>query len=114
MGLGDMENSFLLTMSMPLDFGASGNTPQITAQVGRDTQGNYSEQAGISGTAGQDRQYGYSANFGHDGANHSKSAALNGQYTGGRAMLSAALGRGDGYTSASMGASGTVVAHAEA
>lgn len=57
MGLGDMENSFLLTMSMPLDFGASGNTPQITAQVGRDTQGNYSEQAGISGTAGQDRQY---------------------------------------------------------
>ncbi|WP_233453220.1 fimbria/pilus outer membrane usher protein [Pseudomonas carnis] len=113
MGLGDMENSFLLTMSMPLDFGASGNTPQITAQVGRDTQGNYSEQAGISGTAGQDRQYGYSANFGHDGANHSKSAALNGQYTGGRAMLSAALGRGDGYTSASMGASGTVVAHAE-
>jgi outer membrane usher protein len=112
MGLGDMQNSFLLTMSMPLEFGASGHSPQITAQVGRDSEGNYSEQAGISGTAGDDRQYGYGATFGHDGASNSKSAALNGQYTGARAMLSAALGRGDGYTSASVGASGTVVAHA--
>jgi outer membrane usher protein len=113
MGLGDMENSFLLTMSMPLEFGGSGYGPQVTAQLGRDTRGNYSEQAGISGTAGQDRQYGYGATFGHDGASNTKSAALNGQYTGARAMLSAALGRGDGYTSASVGASGTVVAHGD-
>jgi outer membrane usher protein len=113
MGLGDMENSYLLTMSMPLEFGASGYSPQLTAQVGRDTRGHYNEQAGISGTAGEDRQYGYGATFGHDGASGSKSAALNGQYTGARAMLSAALGRGDGYTSASVGASGTLVAHAE-
>ncbi|MBJ2253987.1 fimbrial biogenesis outer membrane usher protein [Pseudomonas sp. MF6784] len=113
MGLGDMENSFLLTMSMPLEFGGPGFSPQMTAQVGRDSQGNYSEQAGISGTAGEDRQYGYGATVGHDGASNSKSAALNGQYTGARAMLSAALGRGDGYTSASVGASGSVVAHAD-
>lgn len=113
MGLGDMENSFLLTMSMPLEFGGSGYGPQMTAQVGRDTRGNYSEQAGISGTAGDDRQYGYGATFGHDGGSNSKSVALNGQYTGARAMLSAALGRGDGYTSASLGASGTLVAHAD-
>ncbi|MFO2463026.1 fimbrial biogenesis outer membrane usher protein [Pseudomonas sp. 15FMM2] len=110
-GLGDMENSFLLTMSMPLEFGASRFAPQLTAQVGRDSQGHFNEQAGISGTAGEDRQYGYSATIGHDGASRNKSASLNGQYTGARAMLSAALGRGDGYTSASFGASGTVVAH---
>ncbi|WP_256666248.1 fimbria/pilus outer membrane usher protein [Pseudomonas sp. KBS0710] len=111
MGLGDMQNSFLLTLSMPLEFGGSGYGPQMTAQVGRDTRGNYSEQAGISGTAGEDRQYGYGATFGHDGGSNTKSVALNGQYTGARSMLSAALGRGDGYTSASLGASGTLVAH---
>ncbi|ANF87717.1 fimbrial protein [Pseudomonas antarctica] len=112
-GMGDMENSFLLTMSMPLELGGSGYGPQMTAQVGRDTRGNYSEQVGISGTAGEDRQYGYGATFGHDGGSSSKSAAFNGQYTGARAMLNAALGYGDGYTSTSLGASGTVVAHSE-
>lgn len=111
-GLGDMENSFLLTLSMPLEFGNSGSDVQLMTQVGRDTQGNFNEQVGVSGSAGDDRQYGYGATFSHDGASNSKSASLNGQYTGARAMLSAALGRGDGYTSMSLGASGTVVAHA--
>lgn len=111
LGLGDMENSFLLTMSMPLEFGASSFGPQLTAQVGRDTRGNFNQQAGVSGTAGEDRQYGYGVNFAHDGASNNKSASLNGQYTGARAMLTAALGRGDGYTSTSLGASGTLVAH---
>lgn len=111
-GLGKMENSLLLTMSMPLEFGSSPFSPQMTAQVGRDTEGNFSEQTGISGSAGEDRQYGYSATFSHDGGSNTKSASLNGQYTGASAMLSAALGRGDGYTSTSLGAIGTVVAHA--
>ncbi|WP_095169698.1 fimbria/pilus outer membrane usher protein [Pseudomonas sp. Irchel 3H3] len=112
-GLGDMENSLLLTMSMPLEFGASRFGPQLTAQVGRDTRGHFNEQAGISGSAGEDRQYGYGASFAHDSASNSKSSSLNGQYTGARSMLSAALGRGDGYTSMSLGASGTMVAHAD-
>lgn len=113
MGLGDMENSYLLTMSMPLEFGGSGYGPQLMSQVGRDTQGHYNQQVSLSGTAGADRQYGYGATIGHDGAGNSNNATFNGQYTGASTMLSASVGRGEGYTSTSVGASGTVVAHSE-
>ena len=113
MGLGELENSLLLTLSMPLDFGNRGLGPQLTAQVGRDSQGHFNQQAGVSGTTGEDGQYGYGATVGHDGAGNTNNASLNGQYTGARAMLTAALGRGEGYTSASVGASGTIVAHAD-
>ncbi len=111
-GLGEMQDTLLFTLNMPLEFGSSGNSPQLSAQVGRDAQGNYSQQASISGSAGEDHQYGYGATVGHDGAGNTNTTSLNGQYTGARAMLSAALSRGEGYTSTSVGASGTVVAHA--
>jgi outer membrane usher protein len=107
-GHGDMMNRVLLTMSIPL--GAAGEGPQLTAQAGRDPYGKINQQATLSGTAGEDRQYGYGATFGRDSAGK-LSTALNGQYTGSSAMLTGSLGRGDGYRSASLGMSGTVVAH---
>ncbi|MDM0004056.1 fimbria/pilus outer membrane usher protein [Variovorax sp. J22G73] len=107
-GHGDMMNRVLLTMSIPL--GALGEGPQLTAQAGRDPYGKTNQQATLSGTAGEDRQYGYGATFGRDSAGK-LSTALNGQYTGPSAMLTGSLGRGDGYRSASFGMSGTVVAH---
>ncbi|MBT9266238.1 fimbrial biogenesis outer membrane usher protein [Pseudomonas sp. MG-9] len=110
-GLGDMQNSFLLTLSMPLEFGASVFSPQMTAQIGRDAQGNFDQQVGITGSAGEDRQFGYGANFSHDGASHTKSASVNGQYAGAQSTLNASLGRGANYTSMSLGASGSLVAH---
>jgi outer membrane usher protein len=107
-GHGDMMNRVLLTMSIPL--GASGEGPQLTTQASRDPYGKTHQQATLSGTAGEDRQYGYGATFGRDSAGK-LSTALNGQYTGSSAMLTGSLGRGDGYRSASLGMSGTVVAH---
>lgn len=112
-GLGDMQNSFLLTVSMPLEFGASVFSPQMTAQIGRDAQGNFDQQVGINGSTGENRQFGYGANFSHDGGSRTKSASVNGQYTGARTMLNASLGRGADYTSMSLGASGTLVAHSD-
>ena len=38
-GFGDMENTLLFTVSMPLEFGSSANVPQLSARMGRDSQG---------------------------------------------------------------------------
>ncbi len=110
-GLSDMQNSILLTMSMPLEFGASVFSPNMTAQVGRDAQGNFDQQVGINGSAGERHEYGYGANFSHDGASNTKSASVNGQYVGAWSTLNASLGHGANYTSMSLGASGSLVAH---
>jgi outer membrane usher protein len=87
-GHGDMMNRVLLTMSIPL--GASGEGPQLTTQASRDPYGKTHQQATLSGTAGEDRQYGYGATFGRDSAGK-LSTALNGQYTGSSAMLTGSL-----------------------
>ncbi|MDE1907815.1 MAG: fimbrial biogenesis outer membrane usher protein [Pseudomonas sp.] len=110
-GLGGMQNSMLFTVSLPLGFGDSINRPQLSARVMRDTGGSVSQQATVSGTAGQDRQYSYSATAGHDGASASNSTALNGQYTGSKAIVGGTLNNGQGYNSLSLNASGSVVAH---
>ncbi|WP_073526529.1 fimbria/pilus outer membrane usher protein [Pseudomonas fluorescens] len=110
-GLGEMDNSLLFTVSMPLEFGKSSNQPQLSARVLRDARGQYSEQATLSGTAGEDRQYQYSLTGGHEGASGSNSTSVNGQYIGPKAVVGATLSRGEGYDSLSVNASGSVVAH---
>jgi outer membrane usher protein len=110
-GLGEMDNSLLFTMSMPLAFGASTNQPQLSTRLMRDTNSQYSEQATLSGTAGEDRQYSYSLTGGHEGATRSNSTSVNGQYTGSKALVGATVSRGEGYDSLSVNASGSVVAH---
>jgi outer membrane usher protein len=108
---GGMENRLLLSMNLPLGSNASANVPQIAAQLSRNTDGRYSQLATISGTAGEERQYGYGASVSRDGASGTGSGTLNGQYTGSRAFMGASIGRGKDYTSASFTMSGSVVAH---
>ncbi|MDF3162815.1 fimbrial biogenesis outer membrane usher protein [Pseudomonas proteolytica] len=110
-GQGDMQNTLLFTASMPLELGASYNSPQLSARVGRDSQGHYSQQASLSGGAGEDREYGYSLTAGRDGANRSTSTSASAQYQGPKARINGTLSQGDGYTSASLGGGGTIVAH---
>ncbi|QQZ38723.1 fimbrial biogenesis outer membrane usher protein [Pseudomonas sp. SK2] len=110
-GLGDMQNSFLLTITLPLEFGPSVFSPQMTAQIGRDARGNFDQQVGINGSYGGNRQFSYGANISHNGASQTKSASINGQYVGARSTLNASVGRGTDYTSMSLGASGSLVAH---
>ncbi|NVZ18025.1 fimbrial biogenesis outer membrane usher protein [Pseudomonas costantinii] len=112
-GLGEMDNSLLFTVSMPLEFGKSRSQPQLSARVMRDNQGNYSEQATLSGTAGEDREYQYSLTGSHDGASRTNSTSVNGQYIGPKAIVGGTVSRGEGYDSLSLNASGSVVAHPE-
>ncbi|WP_230521852.1 fimbria/pilus outer membrane usher protein [Janthinobacterium sp. EB271-G4-7A] len=106
---GGMESRIQLTLSMPLGGNDSLSAPQMSAQVSRDTDGRYSQLATLSGSAGEERQFGYGASVSRNGS--STSSSLNGQYTGAQAMVGAAVGRGTGYSSASVSMSGSVVAH---
>lgn len=112
-GLGDMDNSLLFSVSMPLEFGKRASAAQLSTQFSRDTNGHYSEQATVSGSAGAYREYGYSLTAGHQGASSSTSTSVNGQYTGSKAQVGATLSNGDNYNSLSLTASGSVVAHPE-
>ncbi|OPA97063.1 fimbrial protein [Pseudomonas fluorescens] len=110
-GLGEMDNSLLFTVSMPLEFGSSTSSPQLSARVLRDTQNSFSEQATLSGTAGDDRQYNYSLTGSHEGTNRTNSTSANGQYTGSKAIVGATVSQGEGYSGVSVSASGSIVAH---
>ena len=110
-GQGDMDSSLLFTLSMPIEFGSSVNRPQLSARVIRDTNNQYSEQATLSGTAGEDRQYSYGVTAGHDGGSRSNSTSVTGQYTSPKALVGGSVSRGEDYDSLSLNASGSVVAH---
>lgn len=110
-GFGDMENTLLFTVSMPLEFGSSANVPQLSARMGRDSQGHYNQQATVSGSAGEDREYGYSLTAGREGMSRSTSTSVNGQYQGSKMRVNGSLSQGDGYSSASVGGGGAIVAH---
>ncbi|MCA1859206.1 fimbria/pilus outer membrane usher protein [Janthinobacterium sp. HSC-3S05] len=106
---GGMESRIQLTLSMPLGGNDSLYRPQMSAQVSRDTDGRYDQLATLSGSAGEERQFSYGASVSRNGS--SNSSTLNGQYTGAQAMVGASVGRGTGYSSASVSMSGSVVAH---
>lgn len=111
-GVGDMQNSVSLSVSMPLDFGAkSGFSPQLQLRMDRTPDGKYNESATYSDVAGTDREYNYSATATHDGAGRTNSTAVSGQYIGSKSTLGASLSHGDGYDSVLLSASGSVVAH---
>ncbi len=110
-GLGDMDNTLLFTASMPLEFSSQYNVPQLSARLGRDSQGFYNQQASVSGSAGEDRRYGYSLTGSRDGMDRATSTSASAQYQGEKMRVNGALNQGDGYISASMGGGGTIVAH---
>ncbi|SDJ30760.1 outer membrane usher protein [Pseudomonas delhiensis] len=111
MSEGDMQNSLMLTVSMPLKFGDSTYRPQLSASVGRDASGEYNEQVTLSGTAGKARQVSYGITGSHQGASNGTSTSVNGQYIGSKAIAGGTLSQGDGYQSVSLNMSGSVIAH---
>jgi outer membrane usher protein len=110
-GLAEMQTTELFTVSMPIGFGSSSNTPQFSGRLARDSQGNYSQQASVSGSAGEDQQYGYSLTADRDGASQSTDTSVSGQYMGSKARVNGSLSEGDGYSSLSLGGGGTIVVH---
>lgn len=109
-GQGEMETTLMFNMSIPLSGLNYSNTPNMTVSLNRDGEGNYGQQVGISGTAGQEHQYNYGATVSHYKDSQS-SSSLNGQYISPLANLNGALSKGQNYNSLSAGANGTLLAY---
>lgn len=111
-GLGELQSSLLFTLSMPLEFGSSySNPPQLSARLGRDNRGDYNQQVSVSGSAGEDREYGYSLTADRVGGSRATNTSVGGQYMGSKVRLNGSLSQGDGYSNASLGGGGSVVVH---
>ena len=110
-GNGKFENSWLLNVSIPFSsYGFKTNAPTLRAQLGRDTNGKMSEQVALSGTVGSGKQFSYGLDATHH-ASSGNSGTVSGSYRSPWSMMSASYGKGNHYSSASAGMSGTVIAH---
>lgn len=109
-GTGQNQTNYLLTFSFPLGRADNTYTPQMRVDFNRDSQGHNGQQATVSGTAGSESQYSYSASGTHSNTGGS-SGALNGQYRSPYSALNAGYSSGRNYHSVSAGASGTLIAH---
>ncbi|MEN7462997.1 fimbria/pilus outer membrane usher protein [Pantoea dispersa] len=108
---GAQQSTYLLSMSFPLGRSDGGHQPYVRMDWNRDSNGGNAQQATLSGNLGSRNQYGYSATASHD-VRTGDSGSLNGQYRSSVTSLNGGISKGAGYRSTSLGASGTLVAHA--
>lgn len=106
---GRYDNEFLLSFSLPLGSGA--HAPTLSANFTHDQASGTQEQAVLSGTAGRDSQFYYGATASHGSNGAGNNETINGGYRSPYAVIDASYGRGSGYTQASVGLSGAIVAH---
>lgn len=109
-GTGQNQTNYQLTFSFPLGRADSTYTPQMRMDFNRDSEGHNGQQATVSGTAGRESQYSYSASGTHSNT-AGDSGAFNGQYRSPYSALNAGYSTGRNYHSVSAGASGTLIAH---
>jgi outer membrane usher protein len=107
---GKFENSWLLSLSMPLGDNATRNTPYLRSSLTRDAQGKYGEQLSLSGSAGENQQFSYSVDASHQSVG-GNAGTLSGQYRSPWSSLSATASKGKDYNSTSLGMNGTLIAH---
>jgi outer membrane usher protein len=109
----DVENHtdtrLLANMWVPL--GTDPNAPNLGVNLTHDARGT-ATQTTLMGLAGDHRQWSYGASASHDSGGNT-AGTVNGSYTGTKASASASYGAGRGYGNASMGVSGSLVAHPE-
>ncbi|HHH1368274.1 TPA: fimbria/pilus outer membrane usher protein [Yersinia enterocolitica] len=110
-GFGDMQNTYLLSMSFPLGSNDKRNVPQMRLEMNRNGQGDWGEQASVSGSAGEQSQFSYGATAMNSNGGSGASGSVNGQYRGSRATSTASYGGGSRYQSGSVGISGSMIAH---
>lgn len=106
---GHMETNWLLNLSLPLGREGSTNAPMLTAAVNHDGNGRTGEQLSLSGTNGNDNQFGYGLNASHYNQGTGNSMALNGAWRAPYTNVTAAYGTGKNYQNASVGLSGTLI-----
>lgn len=105
---GRYANQFSLNVTVPL--GSSPRAPMATAALVHDTEGQNQSQLTVAGSAGEANQFTYGVSAAHSDA-IGTSASVNAGYRAPWAAANATYGEGDGYSQASLGVSGTVVAH---
>lgn len=106
---GGMDNQLMVNLTIPL--GKSQQAPQFGFTATSQPNAGTSTQATLAGTAGEDREWGYGVTATHGPGDSGTSGTLNGQYRSRVAALQAGYAQGAGYSSTSVGASGTVAIH---
>jgi outer membrane usher protein len=107
---GTMTNEFMLSTTIPL--GHKQHAPMLSTNLSA-SGGATNLQANVSGSLGQDNQYSYNAygTYGTSGGYGSGNAGVSGTYRAPYAQVSASASSGTGSSQASVGVSGTIVAH---
>jgi outer membrane usher protein len=105
---GRYANEYFLNLSLPL--GDSAHAPTLMFNMNHDAAGDTQEQAMVNGTLGADNQFNYGATVGHSNS-LGDSGSINAGYRSPYALINASYGEGSGYSQASVGISGGVVAH---
>jgi outer membrane usher protein len=111
MALGAMDTSYLLTLNLPLEFGATRSLAQLSTRLGRDAQGKFNEDVYLSASAGEFNQYSYGIGAQRDGGRGTTGTSWNGQYQGSKATAGGALSQGDDYAALSISLGGSMVGH---
>ncbi|MCY1506114.1 Outer membrane usher protein HtrE [compost metagenome] len=105
------EMRYMLTLAMPL--GRSPGAPYLNSSVSLSGAGDAAAQVGLSGTAGERSELGYSVYGAHSrsGAGPASNAGASVTYRAPAANLTGSISGGNGYQQATVGVSGSVVAH---
>lgn len=107
---GNMENNFLLNISVPLGGYEQKHVPMLTAGLNKSGNGRMGEQVGLSGALGEDNQYNYGLTAAHYNQGTGSSMTASGGWRTPFSHLTGSYGAGRDYQNVSLGASGTVIA----
>lgn len=106
---GRYDNQYFLNFSLPL--GESTHAPTFMLNLTHDQLNGSQDQAIVNGTLGSDNQFDYSATGAHSSNGGGNSGSVNVGYRSPYAVFDASYGDGSGYSQASVGATGVIVAH---
>lgn len=108
--LGRYDNEYFLNFSLLL--GESPHAPTFMLNLTHDQVSGSQDQAIVNGTLGSDNQFDYSATGAHGSNGGGNSGSVNVGYRSPYAVFDASYGKGSGYSQASVGVTGAIVAHA--
>jgi len=104
---GNMATQLFASVTLPL--GRGRHAPMLSTNFAHSNSGGWTEQATLTGTAGEYNQFTYGVNGSH--TNDFSSAGVNAQYRGQNGTVSASASSGSGYSQVSGGLSGALVLH---
>lgn len=109
-----ISNQVFASFTLPLGDGM--HAPNFGGNFTHDSSGHMLDQATINGTLGVDNQFSYGATASHDngeggGGSGGNAGTIYAGYRSPFAQFNGSVGSGNGYSQASLGISGAVVAH---